>query len=244
MRKMMRSCKILMLLKLRLVASIRQKIQKWSLTKWIRSTWSIISPRTKCKTAKRETLMIIKLHKFQNRELIRLLRMQKKLLQNQSLNRLIQVNFNKMSLQLLRKLSLCKMIKLTQWKRSQRKRVHLSLSGNKSKKIAKPKRKCLMHKLKTCHFRHSNTQSNQTMTEPFPSIGLTPTKKTTAPIFSSLVKFGNQKPNPLSPAPSKSKAWKELYSLYQRWRTTKLEAPWVKKRKQLFSRVWLLNSIT
>jgi hypothetical protein len=159
--------------------------------------------------------MIIKLHKFQNRELIRLLRMQKKQ-QNQSLNRLIQVNFNKMSLQLLRKLNLCKMIRLTQWRRNQLKRVHLSLNGSRSKNKAKPKRKCLMHKLKTCHFRHSNTQSNQTMTEPFPSIGLTPTKKTTALIFSSLVKFGNQKPNPLSPAPSKSKAWRELYSLFQR----------------------------
>ena len=70
--------------------------------------------------------MITKLHKFQNRELIRLLKTQKKL-KSQSLNRLIQVNFNKMSLQQqLRKLSLCKMIKLMLWRRSQQKKVHLS----------------------------------------------------------------------------------------------------------------------
>jgi len=125
MRKMMKSCKILMLPKLRLEASIRQRILKWSLTKKIRSTWSIISHKTKCKV-KRETLMITKLHKFQNRELIRLLKTQKKL-KSQSLNRLIQVNFNKMSLQQqLRKLSLCKMIKLMLWRRSQQKKVHLS----------------------------------------------------------------------------------------------------------------------
>lgn len=54
--------------------------------------------------------MISKLLRFQNRELIRLLRMLRKLL-NQRSNKLILVHINKMSLQLL-KLSLFKMTKL------------------------------------------------------------------------------------------------------------------------------------
>ena len=159
--------------------------------------------------------MISKLLKLLNRELIHLLRtiMLKRL---QKLNKLIQVNFNKMSLQLLRKLSLYKMIKLIKCKRNRQRRVHLSLSGNKLKNKVKPKRKCLWDKIKIPHFRLLNIQLNQMITELFLSIGLMPMKKTTVLIFSSLVKFGNQKQIPMFHALSKLKVWKELYLLYQR----------------------------
>ena len=161
--------------------------------------------------------MISKLLKFLNRELIHLLRaIMLKRLRKQKLNRLIQVNFNTMSIRLLRRLNLCKMIRLIRCKRSLRRRVHLSLSGNKLKHKVKPKRKCLWDKIKILHFRLLNIQLNQMITEPFHSIGLMLMKKTTVLIFSSLVKFGNQKPIPMFHALSKLKVWKELYLLYQR----------------------------
>lgn len=240
MHKMMRNSKTLMLQKLQLEDSINLMIPKWFSTKKIRSTWSTISLRTKCKT-KRETLMISKLLRFQNRELIRLLRMLRKLL-NQRSNKLILVNINKMSLQLL-KLSLFKMTKLMTW-RNQPKRVLLSLNGNKSKNKAKPKRRCLMPKIKICHSRPSNTHWKRTMMEPYHSTGSMPTRKIMELISTFSVKFGNQRPTPSSPAPSRSREWRELSSLFQRWRPTKLEAVLVKKRKQPFNRAWLLSSIT
>ena len=234
----MRNFKTSTLPKLQLVGSINLMTPKWCSTKKTRSTWSIISRRTKCRI-RRETLMILRL--FQNRELIRLLRTSRKLL-NQRSNKLIQVHINKMSLQLL-KLSLYKMTRLMTWL-NQQKKVHLSLSGNKSKNKAKQKRSCLMHKIKTVHSKTSTTHWKKIMMEVFPFTGSMPMKKITVLTSTFSVKCGNQRPTPSSPVPLRLKAWRELSSLFQRWRPTKPEAVLAKKRKQPFNKAWLLSSIT
>lgn len=159
--------------------------------------------------------MILKSLKL--RELILLLRViMLKNLQNQKLNKLIQVITKIMLLQHMLKLKLNKMIKLITWIRNQQKRALLSLSGNKSNNRVKLICKILRIKPKTCHFKHSITQSNQTKMELYLSIGLMLMRKTTEPIFSSLVKSGNQKPNHMFLALSKLKVWKELCLLFQR----------------------------
>lgn len=231
-----------MLLNLQLEHLIRKKIQKWFSTKKIKSIWSTISRRIKSNRTRRETLMILKLHRHLNKELIHLLRaIMLNRLQNLKLSKLIQVIFKIMSLQLHK---LNKMTKLITWIKNLQRRVHLNLNGSKLNNKAKLRSKCLWDKAKTCHFKHLITHLNQMMMELCLSTGLMLTKKTTEQTFSCSVKFGNQKPNLTFHALSRLKVWREHYLLYQRWKPIKLEVLLVKKRKLLFSKVWLLSSIT